>query len=108
MKHLVYLKTLLGYAFRNNPLLYLGAVLSVFSAVVELVAMTSLVPLAAVAAGQQLPQDSRIVGAALALGITPDVRVLLLTFIGLFVVRIVTQFTGQGLTLYLSKRLLAQ
>jgi ABC-type bacteriocin/lantibiotic exporter with double-glycine peptidase domain len=48
------------------------------------------------------------VRSAVALGITPDARALLLMFIGLFVLRILTQFAGQTLTLYLSKRLLAQ
>jgi ABC-type bacteriocin/lantibiotic exporter with double-glycine peptidase domain len=108
VKQLTYLRTLLGFAFRENPLLYLCIGISIFSVATEIAAMVGLLPLISIAAGQPAPPDAFIVRAAQRLGIDPTARVLLLIFVGLFSVRIVTQFASQGLTSWLSKRLLAQ
>jgi len=108
MKQFEYLKTLLGFAFRENPLLYLCIAVSLLSVGVEIAAMAGLLPLISIAAGQPAPADSLVVRAALRVGIEPSARALLLIFIGLFSLRVLTQFAGQGLTFWISKRLLAQ
>jgi hypothetical protein len=61
MNKLGYLATLLAFAFRENRSLYLAVALAVLSVVLELAAMTSLLPLAVVASGQPIPEDAFIV-----------------------------------------------
>lgn len=108
MKQFAYMRTLLRFAFRENPLLYLCIAISVLSVAAEIAAMAGLLPLITIAAGQPAPQDSLIARAALQAGVEPTARVLLLIFVGLFSFRILTQFANHGLTSWLSKRLLAQ
>jgi ABC-type bacteriocin/lantibiotic exporter with double-glycine peptidase domain len=108
MNQLAYLRTLVVFAFRENPLLYLSVGISILSVMSELAAMASLLPLASLAAGQSVPGNSVVVRTAMALGIVPDGRALMLIFVGLFAFRVVTQFSSQSLTLLLSKRMLAQ
>ena len=108
MKQLVYLKTLVGFAFRENPLLYLCVAISVFSVFAEIAAMAGLLPLVSIAAGQPAPQDAFVVRAAVRVGLEPTAYVLLLIFVALFTVRILTQLLAQGLTSWLSKQLLLQ
>jgi ABC-type multidrug transport system fused ATPase/permease subunit len=108
VKQLQYLRTLLGFAFSENPLLYVSVVVSVLSVIFELAAMISLLPLASIAAGQAVPDGAFMVRAVDALGLKPDARTLVLVFVALFALRIVSQLAGQGLTLLISKRLLAQ
>src|SRR6185436_826193 len=67
-----------------------------------------LLPLLSIAAGQATPQDALIVHAARRAGIEPTAHVLILIFVGLFMLRVLTQFASQGLTSWLSKRLHAQ
>jgi ABC-type multidrug transport system fused ATPase/permease subunit len=108
MKQLGYLRTLLGFAFRENPLLYLTVVISLLSVASEIAAMAGLLPLLSIAAGQATPQDALIVHAARRAGIEPTAHALILIFVGLFMLRVLTQFASQGLTSWLSKRLHAQ
>jgi ABC-type bacteriocin/lantibiotic exporter with double-glycine peptidase domain len=108
MKVLGYLKSITTFAFRENPLLYASLVISALSVCLELAAMASLLPLASIASGQSPPQDVLVVRAATALGMIPDGRTLLLIFLGLFGLRMLTQFAAESLTYYLSKKLLAQ
>jgi ABC-type bacteriocin/lantibiotic exporter with double-glycine peptidase domain len=103
-----YLRSLLRFAFRKNPYLYLSLTLSVVSVVLELAAMTTLLPLASLAAGQTLPERSLPVVLIASAGLNVDARTLLLVFALLFSARVITQFAGQGLTLFLSKRMVAQ
>lgn len=108
VKRLEYLRTLLGFAFAENPLLYVSVAVSVLSVVFELAAMIGLLPLASIAAGQAVPDGAFMVRALRTLNLTPDARTLVLVFVALFALRIVSQLAGQGLTLLISKRLLAQ
>ena len=108
MKQLAYLRTLLGFAFRENPLLYLCIGIAVLSVATEIAAMVGLLPLISIAAGQPAPPDAFIVRALERLGREPTGRALLLTFVALLALRILTQFANQGLVSWLSKRLLAQ
>ncbi|HYV63910.1 MAG TPA: ABC transporter transmembrane domain-containing protein, partial [Bryobacteraceae bacterium] len=108
MNRLVYLRTLLTFAFRENPLLYLCIAISVLSVAAEIAAMAGLLPLISIGAGQPAPPDAIIVQSARSIGIEPTARALLLIFVGLFSLRILTQFASQGLTSWISKQLLAQ
>ncbi len=107
-QRLSYLRSLIGFAFQNNPLLYGALALSVFSVIIELAAVSSLMPLAAVAAGESAPVDSPTVRVLDWMGMTASGQTLLIVFVGLFSVRVLTQFASQGLIFYLSKRLLLQ
>src|ERR1041384_1117861 len=107
MRQLTYLRTLLGFAFHKNPLLYVCIGVSIFSVATEIAAMVGLLPLVSLAAGQRAPQDAFIVRAAQRVGIDPTARALLLIFVGLFSLRIVTQFASERLNSWLSKRVLA-
>jgi ABC-type multidrug transport system fused ATPase/permease subunit len=108
MNRVAYLRTLLSFAFGENPLLYLSVVVSIVSVFLELAAMTTLLPLSIIAAGQLLSEEMWVVNAMGKIGITLNGRNLFMVFIGLFCMRVVTQFVSESLTLLLSKRLLAQ
>ena len=57
MIHIAYLRSLFKFAFKNNPLLYLGLLLSVISVCLELAAMTALMPLASLASAENPHQQ---------------------------------------------------
>jgi ABC-type multidrug transport system fused ATPase/permease subunit len=106
--HLLYLRSLFKFAFKNNPLLYVSLVLSVVSVCLELAAMTALMPLASLSAGQPTAQGGILLRVLDELGLRSDGRSILLVFILLFAARVLTQFASQGLTIYLGKRILLQ
>jgi len=108
LKHFLYLKKLLAFAFEKNPLLYVALLVSAFSVLLEIAAMTSLIPLAAVASGQPLQSQALLNRALGFMGLIPDARGLILLFIFLFMLRLLTQFASQALVVFLSKRLFAQ
>lgn len=108
MKHWDYVYRLVGFAFRANPLLYGSILISLFSVVVELLAMSSLFPLLQLVSSGQPPAGGVIVGGLRYLGIAPSALALLWTFIALLALRILTQLIGQSLSMYLGKRVLAQ
>jgi hypothetical protein len=108
MIHLAYLRSLFGFAFKNNPLLYVSLFLSVISVCLELAAMTALMPLASLASDQPSIPSGILVRSLDKLGLSTDGRSILLVFIALFAARVLTQFAGQGLTTYLGKRILLQ
>ncbi|THJ19895.1 MAG: ABC transporter ATP-binding protein [Nitrospira sp. CG24E] len=105
---LTYLRTLLSFAFRENPLLYVSIIVSVLSVFLELAAMTMLLPLSIIAAGQPLPNDMWVVRIINEANFEINGQSLFLVFLALFGLRIVTQFVGEALTLFLSKRMLSQ
>jgi ABC-type multidrug transport system fused ATPase/permease subunit len=106
--HLNYLSSLFRYAFKHNPLLYVSLILSVASVCIELAAMGVLMPLASVAGGQAPQKNALAVQALDKFGVLPGGRSLLLLFIGLFAMRVLTQFLSQALTIYIGRRLLLQ
>jgi len=108
VNRVAYLRTLLSFAFSENPLLYLSVTVSVLSVFLELAAMTTLLPLSSAAAGRPLSEDTWIVEVMKEVGVALNGRSLFLVFIVLFGLRIVTQLVSEGLTLFLSKRLLSQ
>lgn len=103
-----YLWTLLKFALRMNPLLYAVAGLSAASALLELAAMTSLLPLVSLGAGRVLTENSRYLRLAKMAGIPQDARSLLILFLVLLSLRVLAQFLGQVLISVASKRLLGQ
>lgn len=103
-----YVGRLLRFAFRKNPLLYAALMLSVLSVFLELAAMTTLMPLAAIAGGARPGEDTIAVGLLRILHLPIDGRTLLLLFLVLFAVRVVTQFVSQTVTIYFGRRLLVQ
>jgi ABC-type bacteriocin/lantibiotic exporter with double-glycine peptidase domain len=108
MNRITYLRTLLSFAFRENPLLYLSLAVSVLSVFLEIAAMTTLLPLSIFAAGQPISDDMWVVRVIREMNGEINGRNLLLVFLALFGLRVVTQFAGEALTLFLSKRLLLQ
>ncbi|MGN6285697.1 MAG: ABC transporter ATP-binding protein [Afipia sp.] len=108
MNHLAYLRALFTFAFRNNRLLYVAVILSVFSVFIEIFAMATLMPLASAAAGNPLPIDTFSSHIMQVMGVVYDGRSLLFLFLGLFFVRVLTQLASQTLTIYLGKRILLQ
>jgi ABC-type bacteriocin/lantibiotic exporter with double-glycine peptidase domain len=89
-------------------LLVVGTALGVISVALELAAMSSLFPLAIVAAGRSVPNDTLLVRSLGSIGLPMDGRTLLLAFVLLFTLRVVTQLASQALAAYVSRRLLAQ
>ena len=108
MVHLNYLYSLFRYAFKHNPLLYVSLGISVASVFIELAAMSVLMPLASVAGGGSPQAGAFAVQVLGKLGLSSDGRSLLLLFIGLFAVRVMTQFLSQISTIYVGRRLLLQ
>ena len=104
LKDLAYLKRLIKFAVQESPLFYLSSLLALISVFVEILAMTSLLPLSALATHQPLSQKSLIVRALSFFGQIPSVKILLLTFLGLFGLRIFTNLAALGSSLFLAKQ----
>lgn len=103
-----YVINLLKFAFRANPLLSLSIAVSLLSVGIELLAMTSLLPLFELVSGRATDQNGLIPKVLTTLGVLVNVSSLLWTFVGLFALRILTQLAGQSLSLYFGKRVMAQ
>ena len=108
MKHLKYVSDLMRFAFRENSLFYLSIAISIFSVVIELLAMSNLLPLFTLVSGGSTAPSGIIVSGLNMLGLAVSAAALLWTFIILFAVRIITQLAGQSLSTYLGKRVMAQ
>lgn len=105
---LQYLRALIAFAFRNNPLLSVSLVLSVVSVFLELAAMASLMPLASIVAGGAAPSEATVVRLLRFAGIDPTGERILLFFLVVFGSRILTQLVSQTLTIYFGRRMLLQ
>lgn len=103
-----YTARLVAFAFRTNPALYLALLLALLSVCTELAAMTSLLPLAALALDSAPPADSVVVRALGAAGLAPSFITLVSLFVGLFALRLVTQLASQAMAMLYGRRLLAQ
>jgi len=107
MNRLDYLRSLIRFAFRNNPLLYACLGLSVLSVGLELAAMTVLMPLATVIANGATA-NATIVRLLGIIGLPSTGDVLLLAFLTLFAGRLLTQLVSQSMIIYLGRRMLLQ
>lgn len=108
MKPANYLWNLTRFAFRLNPLFHLGIALSLASAAIELLAMSSLMPLVEVVSGGARSEHGLIARLIGAMGFAVTASALLWMFIVLFAARILTQLVGLSLATYLGKRVMAQ
>ncbi len=108
VKHLDYVGNLIKFAFKANPLLYLSIAVSVFSAMIELLAMGSLLPLFKLISGEFSISNDIVSRSLKLLGFRVDAEILLWIFIILLAIRIITQLLGQSLSMCLGKRVMAQ
>lgn len=108
MRSIRYLRSLFRFSFAQNPILYFCVVLSGFSVAIELLAMSSLLPLSMLMVGQPVSKQDHTVQWLRKVGLQPQVHVLLLTFTVLFTVRIITQLVFRGLVALSGKKVLAQ
>lgn len=108
MRHLIYVRNLMRFALKKNPMLYLSIVISLFSVVIELMAMSSLIPLFSIISGGGLLQSDLIVRGLQLVSAPVNGQTLLWVFVILFTLRIATQLVGQSLTMHLGKRVQAQ
>ena len=108
MKALAYVVNLTRFAFRANPLFHLSIAISLVSVAIELLAMSSLLPLFTLVSGAQ-PRSDDIVSTGLHwIGLPVTADVLVWTFLVLFTARIASQLAGQTLSMYLGRRVMAQ
>jgi ABC-type bacteriocin/lantibiotic exporter with double-glycine peptidase domain len=108
VRHLSYVLSLTRFAFRANRLLYVSIAISLLSAGIELIAMSSLMPLFELVSGGPPSTKSLVARAIATMGFYVSAEALLWAFIALFSLRIITQLIGQSLSTYLGKRVLAQ
>jgi len=108
VKHFAYVINLVKFAFRANWLLYVSIAISLLSVVIELLAMSSLLPLFQSVSGVAPAEDGFIAKILIAIGYSADTKAILWVFIILLATRIVTQLGGQSLSFYLSRRVMAQ
>jgi ABC-type multidrug transport system fused ATPase/permease subunit len=108
VKHFSYVFNLMKFAFHANRLLYLSIFISLFSVVIELLAMSSLLPLFELVSGSTASKSGLVAKMLTILGLNVRAATLLWAFIVLFSVRIITQLVGQSLSMYLGKRVMAQ
>ncbi|MBS0286834.1 MAG: ABC transporter ATP-binding protein [Proteobacteria bacterium] len=108
MKKLSYLRKLIHFAYKNNPILAIYPVLSTFSIVAELLAMMTLLPLSVIATSQPFSEKDPIIKILNFMGLTPSPKMLIMTFCLLFLVRIVSNVASQAIALKYGKRVLSQ
>ena len=108
VRHLSYVRRLMSFAFRSNPLLYLGVGISLFSVAIELLAMSSLLPLFTLVSGGTILDDSFISRSLHFLNLPTTPISLLWVFTLLLGCRLLTQLAGQSLSTFLGKRVMAQ
>jgi ABC-type bacteriocin/lantibiotic exporter with double-glycine peptidase domain len=108
MKQPAYVLNLMRFSLRTNPLLYLSVAISLVSAFIELLAMSSLLPLFELVSGGATTGHGIVARMVAALGFSVNSTSLLWAFVSLFSLRIFTQLLGQSLSLYLGKRVMAQ
>ena len=107
-RDLHYVSNLIKFAFNANPLLYFSIFISLLSVAIELLAMSSLLPLFNLIS-QHNPASNTIVASVINFFNFPvNTKSLLWTFVILFAIRIFTQLIGQSLSMHLGKRVMAQ
>ncbi|MHB8482293.1 MAG: ATP-binding cassette domain-containing protein [Nitrospiria bacterium] len=99
---------LIKYAVKKNPLLIASVLLGLFSVLIELMAMTLLIPISTIAGGNEMTQDSLLTKMIKQFGGEPTITVLLLLLFGLLALRILSQLLSQGATLHFGKKIQAQ
>ena len=108
LRHLQYVFNLIRFAFNANPLLYLSITISLLSVAIELLAMSSLLPLFNLISQGKPSSDSLVASIINFLNFPLNTTSLLWTFIILFAIRVFTQLIGQSLSMHIGKRVMAQ
>lgn len=108
VRQLSYVRRLMSFAFRSNPLLYLGVGISLFSVAIELLAMSTLLPLFTLVSSGTILNDSFISRGLHFLSLPTTQISLLWVFTLLLGCRLLTQLAGQSLSTFLGKRVMAQ
>lgn len=108
MRQISYVGHLLKFAFHLNRSLYLSIVLALISVVIELLAMSSLLPLLGLIAGQSKPPNGIVINLLVKLDIAATASNLVASFVSLLTISIVIQLIAQSLLLYLGRRVMAQ
>lgn len=108
MKYFNYIFNLTRFAYHHNPLLYLSLIVSVLSVCIELLAMTSLLPLFELVSGNTPSKESLVAKSLDFLGVSQTAKSFFLVFLSLLMIRVLTQLSAQSLSQYLGRRVLAQ
>ncbi len=103
-----YVARLAAFALRVNPWLYATVILSLFSVAVEIIAMSSLLPLSTLAFEGQVAVSNPFARALRVVGMEPTFRGLGFLFLALFAIRLATQLAAQGMSAWCGRKLLAQ
>ncbi len=103
-----YAARLVAFALRVNRWLYVAVVLSLVSVVIEIVAMSSLLPLSTLAFEGRPAESNPFVRALRTVGMEPTFRGLGFLFLALFAIRLATQLAAQGMSAWCGRQLLAQ
>jgi len=103
-----YLRKLLYFAYKHNPILAVFPIISTISVLAELLAMMSLVPLSVIGTGQGINPQDPIVKVLNLIHLEPSPKCLVMVFCSLFIFRIVTNILGQNISLKYGKKVLAQ
>ena len=103
-----YAARLVAFALRVNSWLYVAVILSLVSVMIEIIAMSSLLPLSTLAFEGQVAESNPFVRALRTAGMEPTFRGLGFLFLALFAIRLATQLMAQGVSAWCGRRLLAQ
>ena len=103
-----YAERLVALALRLNPWLYAAVMLSMVSVIIEIAAMSSLLPLSMLAFDGHVAESNPFVRLLRGVGLEPSFRGLGFVFLALFALRLVTQLSAQAMSAWCGRRLLAQ
>ena len=104
MRKFNYLLVILKYSFKNFPGIYFCFFLTIVSVGIELLAMSSLMPLSSLLTGDEM-RDTVIINLITYLGIKVEPYTLLLSFVSLFLLRMVTYLIVNGLYIHYCREL---
>lgn len=108
MSQFSYISNLLKFAYSLNRALYLSIFLALVAVLLELLAMSSLLPLFGLISGQHQPVSGMFIDLLVMVNIVPIAMNLVLSFVVLLTLSILTQLFSQSLLLYLGRRVMAQ
>ena len=86
-QQLVILKILTLYVLRHKPNIAFAMLIGIFSSAIEVAAMTSVIPISLLASGADMPANSKWLKFPRLLGLQPDVRFFVITFLLLITLR---------------------
>jgi ABC-type bacteriocin/lantibiotic exporter with double-glycine peptidase domain len=102
-----YLVRLLRFCLRRHPVIIANLSLALFSVLIELVAMASLMPLSLIAAGEQIATGSKWSRLFEFFGTKPSFASAITFFVVAFSLRLLTQFLNQSTSVFVGKRVQA-